>query len=300
MMAYLLLALAAIFWGGNYVAGHVLVSHINPYALSIARWGLTTLLMLSLYWKVIRAEWHFLSEKWLLNTLYAFLGQVCFPLTLYIGLQYTSSLNAAIYISTTPCIVLLINFFLFKETITLRNIVGVIISTLGVIYLSYCNTSEGLAFSSFGIGDLLTIVSALSWAFYCALLRLKDKRVTQTAFVGFCSLIGTLILIPIYIGYLLFTQDTALFVQDFSFTVLFGIVYLVLFPSWLAYVFWNKGVSMIGTTRSEIFTHVIPLSGGLLSIVLLGEKIHLYHLISLILIVLGIICCSGTSKKIDK
>lgn len=300
MMAYLLLALAAIFWGGNYVAGHVLVSHINPYALIIARWGLTTLLMFSLYWKVIRAEWHFLSEKWLLNTLYAFLGQVCFPLTLYIGLQYTSSLNAAIYISTTPCIVLLINFFLFKETITLRNIVGVIVSTLGVIYLSYCNTSEGLAFSSFGIGDLLTIVSALSWAFYCALLRLKDKRVTQTAFVGFCSLIGTLILIPIYIGYLLFTQDTAFFVQDFSFTVLFGIVYLVLFPSWLAYVFWNKGVSMIGTTRSEIFTHVIPLSGGLLSIVLLGEKMHLYHLISLILIVLGIICCSGTSKKMDK
>lgn len=300
MMAYLLLALAAIFWGGNYVAGHVLVSHINPYALSIARWGLTTLLMFSLYWKVIRAEWHFLSEKWLLNTLYAFLGQVCFPLTLYIGLQYTSSLNAAIYISTTPCIVLLINFFLFKETITLRNIVGVIVSTLGVIYLSYCNTSEGLAFSSFGIGDLLTIVSALSWAFYCALLRLKDKRVTQTAFVGFCSLIGTLILIPIYIGYLLFTQDTAFFVQDFSFTVLFGIVYLVLFPSWLAYVFWNKGVSMIGTTRSEIFTHVIPLSGGLLSIVLLGEKMHLYHLISLILIVLGIICCSGTNKKMDK
>lgn len=299
-MAYLLLALAAIFWGGNYVAGHVLVSHINPYALSIARWGLTTLLMFSLYWKVIRTEWHFLSEKWLLNTLYAFLGQVCFPLTLYIGLQYTSSLNAAIYISTTPCIVLLINFFLFKETITLRNIVGVIVSTLGVIYLSYCNTSEGLAFSSFGIGDLLTIVSALSWAFYCALLRLKDKRVTQTAFVGFCSLIGTLILIPIYIGYLLFTQDTAFFVQDFSFTVLFGIVYLVLFPSWLAYVFWNKGVSMIGTTRSEIFTHVIPLSGGLLSIVLLGEKMHLYHLISLILIVLGIICCSGTSKKMDK
>lgn len=299
-MAYLLLALAAIFWGGNYVAGHILVNHINPYALSFARWGLTALLMFSLYWKVIRDEWHFLSEKWLLNSLYAFLGQVCFPLTLYIGLQYTSSLNAAIYISTTPCIVLLINFFLFKETITLRNIVGVIVSTFGVIYLSYFNTREGVIFSSFGIGDLLTIVSALSWAFYCALLRLKDKRVTQTAFVGFCSLLGTLILIPIYIGYLLLTHDITLFTQDYSFTVLLGIVYLVLFPSWLAYVFWNKGVAMIGTTRSEVFTHVIPLSGGLLSIVLLGEKMHLYHLISVILIVLGIICCSGTSKKMSK
>lgn len=290
-MAYLLLTLAAIFWGGNYVAGHILVDYINPYALSVLRWGFTTLLMFLLYWKMIRSQWHFLSEKWLINSLYAFLGQVCFPLTLYIGLQYTSSLNAAIYISTTPCIVLLINFFLFKESITLRNIIGVIISTIGVIYLSYATTKG--KFSSFGIGDLFTIISALSWAFYCALLRLKDKRVTHTAFVSFCSLVGTLILIPIYIIYMLVSKNTVILIQGFSINVVFGIIYLVLFPSWLAYVFWNKGISIIGTTRSEIFTHVIPISGGLLSITLLGEKIHFYHLISLILIIFGIICCSG-------
>ena len=295
MMAYLLLIFAAIFWGGNYVAGHILVSHINPYLLSIIRWGLTTLLMFTLYWKVIRNNWHLLSERWAFNTLYAFLGQVCFPLTLYIGLQYTSSLNAAIYISTTPCIVLLINFFLFKDAITLRNIVGVMISTIGVMYLSYFSTKA--TFASFGIGDLLTIVSAISWAFYCALLRLKDKRIDHTAFISFCSLVGTIILIPIFIGYLLFTPNNIMFIQEFSFNVLLGVIYLVLFPSWLAYVFWSKGVAMIGTTRSEIFTHVIPLSGGLLSIVLLGEKIHLYHFISLILIVLGIICCSGKRRE---
>lgn len=296
-MAYILLALAAIFWGGNYVAGHILVGHINPYALSVARWGLTTLLMFTLYWKTIRNEWHFLSEKWAINTLYAFLGQVCFPLTLYIGLQYASSLNAAIYISTTPCIVLILNSFFFKETITLRNIIGVVVSTMGVIYLSYFNADTHGGFSSFGMGDLLTIASALSWALYCALLRLKDKRVTHTAFVGFCSLSGTLILIPIYFGYVYLTGNSTIFIQGSSFSVWFGIIYLVIFPSWLAYVFWNKGVSMIGTTRSEIFTHVIPISGGLLSILLLGEKIHVYHLISLVLIVIGIVCCSGKRKS---
>jgi len=78
-MAYLLLILAAIFWGGNYVAGHILVSNINPYLLAIMRWGLTTLLMFSLYWKVIRQEWHLLAEKWedyriILYSLYIFLN----------------------------------------------------------------------------------------------------------------------------------------------------------------------------------------------------------------------------------
>lgn len=54
---------------------------------------------------------------------------------------------------------------------------------------------------------------------------------------------------------------------------------------------------MIGTTRSEIFTHIIPVSGGLLSIVLLDEQIHLYHVIALVMIIFGIVCCSGKNKE---
>jgi len=298
-MAYLLLALAGVFWGGNYVAGHMLVGYINPYALSILRWGLTSLLMFALYWKTIRKEWHLLTEHIALNTLYSFLGQVCFPLTLYIGLQYTSSLNASIYISATPCLVLLINVLFFRERISARNVLGAVISTSGVIYLAFSNSDGVSSLSSFEIGDVLTIASALSWAFYCALLRLKDKRVTHTAFVGFCSLVGTIILIPIYLAYLFFSKEPVVVSHGFSLYPLIVVVYLVIFPSWLAYVFWNKGVSMIGTTRSEIFTHIIPVSGGLLSILLLGERLHTYHIISLVLIVCGIICCSGKNRKND-
>jgi len=295
-MPYLLLILSTLFWGGNYVAGHMLVSTVNPYLLSLIRWGLTSALMFSLYWQTIKNEWHYLTENLLINSLYAFLGQVCFPLTLYIGLQYTSALNAAIYISVTPCLVIIINFLFFHEKITRRNIVGAGVSTAGVIYLAYANARGGSSFSAFGVGDILTIISALSWAFYCAFLRLKDKRVTNTAFVGFCSLVGTIILLPIYLGYRLFSHDDSLLTQAINFPTVLGVLYLVIFPSWLAYVFWNKGVSMIGTTRSEIFTHIIPVSGGLLSILLLGETFQTYHLISLVLIVFGITCCSGKSK----
>ncbi|MBG6025969.1 DMT family transporter [Proteus mirabilis] len=295
-MAYLLLALAAIFWGGNYVAGHLLVGYINPYLLSVLRWGFTSILMFILYWKVIRKEWHLLTEHLGINTLFAFLGQVSFPLTLYIGLQYTSSLNAAIYISATPCLVLIINFLFFREHISTRNVIGAIVSTIGVIYLAYAGSDGEASFSSFGIGDVLTIISALSWAFYCALLRLKDKRVTHTSFVGFCSLIGTAILIPMYLVYLFYAKETPVTMGSDYFYPALGVAYLVIFPSWLSYVFWNKGVAMIGTTRSEIFTHLIPVSGGLLSIILLDEKIHLYHVISLVMIIFGIVCCSGKNK----
>lgn len=295
-MAYLLLALAAVFWGGNYVAGHLLVGYIDPYLLSLLRWGLTSILMFTLYRKVICKEWHLLTEHLAINTLFSFLGQVSFPLTLYIGLQYTSSLNAAIYISATPCVVLIINFLFFREHISIRNITGAVVSTIGVIYLAYSDTNGESSFSSFGIGDILTIISALSWALYCALLRLKDKRVSHTSFVSFCSLIGTIILIPMYLVYLFYSKETVTTPHDDYLFPALGVAYLVIFPSWLSYVFWNKGVGMIGTTRSEIFTHVIPVSGGLLSIILLDDKIYMYHIIALVMIIFGIVCCSGKNK----
>lgn len=295
-MPYILLTLAAVFWGGNYVAGSILVQYINPYALSVFRWGFTTILMFSLYWKIIVKEWHLLMSNVKLNVLYALLGQILFPLTLYIGLQYTSSLNASIYISSTPCLVLLINALFFHERISWQNIVGVIVSTTGVVYLAFSNaTDERL--SAFGIGDILTILSALSWACYCALLRLKDRRVTNTAFVGFTSLCGTIILIPVYLIYCYHAGNVTMFKNSPSLYPLLGAVYLVIFPSWLSYVFWNKGVQLIGTTRSEIFTHIIPLSGGLLSIILLDQQFHYYHLITLLLIVTGIALCSGHKQK---
>lgn len=298
-MPYFLLLFASIFWGGNYVVGHIVVNTINPYFLSFIRWGLTSLLMFSLYYKVIKREWRYLVENMAMNTLYSLLGQVLFPLTLYIGLQYTSSLNTSIYISSTPCLVLLINKIFFKEKISARNIMGVIVSTIGVVHLALSNSTESGSggFSHFGLGDIMTIISALSWAGYCSLLRLKDKRVTQTAFVGFCSLIGTVILIPIYILYLVFSTGSAIFVNTPNIYSILGIIYLVIFPSWLAYVFWGKGVQLIGTTRSEIFTHGIPISGGLLGIIFLGDTLETYHIISLICIVFGIICCSTSKGK---
>lgn len=294
-MPYILLTLAAIFWGGNYVAGSLLVHYINPYALSIFRWGLTTILMFTLYWRVIIKEWSLLKGNIKINAIYALLGQITFPLTLYIGLQYTSSLNASIYISSTPCLVLLINALFFHESISWRNILGVVVSTAGVVYLAFSNAHDG-GLSTFGIGDILTIVSAISWAGYCALLRLKEKRVTNTAFVGFTSLLGTIILLPVYFIYCYCVGSLTIFNQTPSLYPVLGAIYLVIFPSWLAYVFWNKGVQLIGTTRSEIFTHVIPVSGGLLSIVLLNQKFQFYHFLTLLLIIVGIALCSGKTE----
>lgn len=296
-MAYLLLSLAAIFWGGNYVVGHVLVQYVDPYFLSLIRWGGTTVLIALIYGKSLKKDLPALCKNIRLNIVLSFLGQVSFPLSLYIGLQYTSSLNAAIYISSTPCMVLFINYFIFNDRISLRNMLGVLVSTAGVLYMAFSSSRGGNRLSSFGWGDILTIVSALSWAFYCALLRLKDKEVKNTSFVAFCSLLGTLILIPLFVIHALFSNDYHGAIYHFNSVSVTGVIYLIVFPSWLSYVFWSKGVSLIGTTRSEIYTHLIPVSGGVMGILFLGDRVELYHIVTLLLIVFGIVCCSVKNDR---
>lgn len=296
-MPYLLLTLAACFWGGNYVVGHVLVNFVDPVLLSSARWLFTAIFLLVIYYKQIRKQWRAMKRSFHIITLLALFGQVLFPLTLYIGLQYTSSLNAAIYLSTTPALVLLINKVIFKEVITTQNIAGVIISSFGVAWLVMQGDIWRLdILKQLNRGDLWTMGSALSWAFYCAFLRLKPHEVGGNAFVAISATVGAIVLLPILVVSMAKNGIPAL--VGFSHSGLaIGILYLIVFPSWLSYLLWNKGIQVIGATRGEVFSHIIPLSGGLFSVLFLSVPLHLYHLVSALLIICGIALCSVKLTK---
>ena len=296
-MPYLLLSLAACFWGGNYVVGHLLVAQIDPIVLSEARWLITAFLLMGIYFRQVAVQWQAMKRAKYTLFFLALCGQVLFPVTLYIGLQYTSSLNAAIYLSTTPALVLLINKFIFKEAISRRNIYGVVLSSLGVIYLVmqgdllHLNTLKNL-----NRGDAWTMGSAISWALYCAFLRLKPKQVGGNAFVAVSAAIGAIVLLPV-----LFFHSASHHASDmmlyFNPGFLLGLGYLVIFPSWLSYLLWNKGIQAIGATRGEVYSHLIPLSGGVFSVLFLHVPLHGFHLISALLITLGITLCSLSPKQ---
>ena len=95
-MPYLLLTLAALFWGGNYVVGHILVQGADPILMTEARWALTAILLVLLYQRQIRDSRLLFRQNAQTLLILTLCGQVSFPLTLYIGLQSTSALNAAI------------------------------------------------------------------------------------------------------------------------------------------------------------------------------------------------------------
>jgi drug/metabolite transporter (DMT)-like permease len=296
-MPYLLLSLAACFWGGNYVVGHILVAHTDPILLSAARWVLTAILLVGLYSRQIRAQWPVMKRSFSVLAFLALFGQVLFPLTLYIGLQYTSSLNAAIYLSTTPVLVLLINRYIFKEKISVHNIAGVVLSSFGVVWLVMQGDLLHLdTLKNLNRGDLWTMGSAASWAVYCAFLRTKPREVGGNAFVAVSAAFGAVVLLPVLL-ISMFEHGLPSTREYLQPEFLSGLAYLIIFPSWLSYLLWNKGIQAIGATRGEVFSHLIPLTGGLFSVMFLNVTLHPFHLVSTILIICGIALCSRSAQK---
>lgn len=295
-MPYVMLSLAAIFWGGNYVVGKIMVVNMDPILLSEFRWLLTSIILVIFNFLAIKENINLIIRNKKSIILLAILGQVMFPVALYIGLQYTTSLNAAIYLSSTPGLVLAFNWMFFRDYISKSNIVGVIISTLGVAWLVTKGDITNLQFlEKINRGDYWTMISAVSWAIYCSFLRKKPKEISGNVFVTACAIVGAIILIPFSLINIIYNGASLTFAPDFS-NVL-GMAYLVIFPSWLSYLFWSKGISIIGATRGEIFTHLIPLSAGVLSVIFLQMKLAQYHVVSIFAICIGVFLCSRHGKK---
>lgn len=289
-MAYWSLALAAIFWGGNYVVGKLMVADIDPILLSELRWSLTSIILVMFNFGALRANFPLIKSNAKTIVPLAILGQILFPVTLYVGLQYTSSLNAAIYLSATPSIVLSLNWLFFRDYISKSNIIGVIISTAGVVWLVTQGDVSNLKFlDSINRGDLWTMLSAVSWGFYCSFLRKKPKALAGNVFVTSCAIVGATVLIPFS---LFAVSSGASMAISWTTGTIIGLAYLVIFPSWLSYLLWSKGISEIGATRGEIFTHLIPLSAGILSVLFLGVKLSTYHIVSVVAICIGVFLCS--------
>ena len=188
--------------------------------------------------------------------------------------------------------VLAINKLVFNNHISKNNIFCMLLSTLGVIYLIFKGDFTNIeTLKNLNQGDLWAMGSAISWAFYCSSLRIKDKAISRNVFVTVSSVLGALILLPISIIYFILFPVTD-FTPYLQSNFILGLLYLVLFPSWLAYLFWNKGIMEIGATRGEIYTHLIPLSGGLFGIVFLNVEINWFHIVSAFLIIIGVVLCS--------
>ena len=281
---HLLLVLTTLFWSGNFVLGRAVHTVFTPFTLSFWRWAVALAILLPLVWTSLRDQAPLLRPRqWGLLLILSILGVVNFNTFVYIGLQTTTATNAVIMLSVTPVLIVAISFLLLRQTVTGWQMLGIMISLTGVLVIISRGHWETLLARQFNAGDLWIMAAILSWALYSVGLQWRPAELRPLNFQAMTMLIGIVILAPLYGWDLVHGQ---VFVVNT--TTIGSILYLALFPSILAYIFWNRAVAELGANRSGQFLHLMPAFGAMLSMIFLGERLYEFHGIGITLIALGI------------
>ncbi|SFC32795.1 Threonine/homoserine efflux transporter RhtA [Marinospirillum celere] len=293
-LAYLLLILTTLFWGGNFVVGRAVHAEIPPLALAWWRWLVALLFILPF---IVRPLWQarqiFISH-WKLLSLMSLLGVTGFNTLVYLGLQSLPASNAILLLSACPVFILAFSWVLFGEKINQLQIAGMLVSLMGIIALvSKGSPLEVLNHLATGNGNLWVLSAVICWALYSALLRKRPTGLPGMAFFGLTVILGWLFLTPFYLYELLVLEQSL----AFNTTSLLSIGYVAVFASIAAFLFWNKGVEILTPNRAGYFIHLIPVWGLLLASVFLGERLEAFHWLGVAFIFVGIWLATVLGRK---
>jgi len=279
---YLLLTLAVLFWAGNFILGRAFHGIIPPVALAFWRWLGAALLITWPALPHLRRDRQTLFRHWPVILLLATVGIAAFNTLAYSGLQYTEALNAFLIQSLMPVMIVLLSFLIFRERVTKLQCVGILVSLCGAVTIIARGDIAVLLALSVNRGDLLVSAAIACYAAYSVMLR-KRPHVHPLAFIAVIFWLGTLILLPLYLWETL--TVATMVVRPVTLLVL---GYVMVFPSIVSYLCYNRGVELVGANRAGLFIHLMPVFGSLMAMLFLGERFYWYHGLGILLIGAGI------------
>ena len=236
---YLFLALANLFWAGNYVFGEMVTREISPISLTFFRWAFAVLPLIALAWLVERPDWRAAWREWKLHLLQSVLGLTGYTLLLYAALGLTGAVNASVISAINPATIALGAAIFLHERLNRVQSLGIAVAFVGVSVVLTGGDLGELIEQGFGVGDLLVIGSVIAWTVYSLISRrLETPPITATSVQAVFAVVTMLPLIAFTGVSLPSTTGGAL-----------GLAYIVVFPSMAGYALWNIGASRVGPAR---------------------------------------------------
>jgi drug/metabolite transporter (DMT)-like permease len=284
--AWTLLALANLFWAGNIVLGRGVVGMVPPIALAYWRWTGAFLIAFGFAWPYLKRDAPILLRHWRMMLLLSATGIATYNTMSYIGLTGTTALNVLLLQSAGPLIIILWTFVLFGERPSLRQSAGVLLSLAGVATIAAQGSLENLLSLALNRGDVWILAAMAIYGIYAAMFR-RRPGVHPLSFLVATMGIGSVMILPFYVweaalGYRIEEGPRAWF----------ALAYIAVFPSFIAYLFFNRGIELIGAGRASQSWHLMPVFGSILAVLFLGETFYVYHAIGIALIGIGILLAS--------
>lgn len=269
-------------WGANTVFAKLAVGEVSPMMLTAWRWLGVVILAWILAYRGIRSEWATLRANiWYLFAMGA-LGFTAFNGLFYMAAHDTTALNMGIIQGTIPVFVVLGAFLVFRERVGVVQSLGVLITLVGVALVATEGQLGRVLEMVFNRGDLMIMTACFLYAGYTIWLRNKPN---VSALTWFAMLATAALIASIPAAVIEWQLGIGMYPTPKAWGVL---VLIIIFPSFMAQVFFIRGVEILGPGRAGIFVNLVPILASLAAVLVLGEVFMWYHAVALLLVLGGI------------
>jgi drug/metabolite transporter (DMT)-like permease len=275
-----LVNLATLTWATNMVLGRWLRDDIGPLTLAAARFLIASLFFAALLRRRPAEERRLGRDRWLLLGM-ALSGVAVFTPTLYLGLRFTTAVNATLINGFGPLITGLLAAVLIREPMSTRQLTGAIVGLAGVIVLI---SGGSLAFWQAvrgNVGDLIVLGAVALWGLYSVLGHQVMRHRSALSATALSVFLG---LLPLLLAA---AWEVRTFPVSAHSQLILAVLYIGIAPAVIGFLSWNAGIRRLGASGAMVFYNMLPLYGALLGYLFLGESIGSAHLLGGALIIGG-------------
>ena len=288
-----MLVCATLFWSGNFIVGKfAFLENIPPLSLVFYRWSLVWIILLPFTYKEIIKYKDTIFNNLPLLFFLGFTSVGLFNSFTYLSLIHTQVINSTLFNTAIPAVIILLCFLFKIEKTNKFQILGLIISVLGILSIITKLDIKIFLSLNFNKGDIIMIGGVITWGIYSTLLKKKKFTLPLLTLVHVICTFGLICVFPQF--FYEFSQGQ--FIQ-FNTNLFYILIFLALFPSIGSYYCWAGAVSIIGANRAGIFLSLIPLFSTIMAIAFYKEQFQFFHLIGAILIIIGLFLSNKEIKN---
>jgi drug/metabolite transporter (DMT)-like permease len=287
-----MMVLVVIFYAGNILTGKA-INELPPFTIAFFRLLIAFVVVFPIGF---RSAWNHRStfmgykKPFLLMTL---TGITFFNTFIYGALQFTTASNVSVLESVIPVMTVILSAFILKERLQSIQWVGVLISFIGAIWVVLNGRIFNLAAIDWNIGDAIMIGAIISWAVYSIYVKQYMHLFPAYAALLVMTGISILVLFPIVLLEWFVKGVPSLGSPHH----VIGLLYIGIFPSFIALIFYNRAVHLLSASKAAVFLNFLPVVTMVGAYLWLGETISVMQIIGALVVISGVILTTQGSVK---
>jgi drug/metabolite transporter (DMT)-like permease len=282
--AFTFLALANLFWAGNWVLGRALRDAFDPVSLNFYRWVIAVVVLAPFALRGLAAKRDVIRRHAGILALLAVLSVSIFQSLVYLGLQSTTAVNAVLINCSGPLFILLFAWLLEGERATLRQLAGFVVCVAGILVILSHGELATLRQLEFRSGDAWIVLAIAIWGVYSVLLKRRPPELGGVHFLFVIAVAGVVFLAPVFVFQAIQAPPRTPTMVEAA-----AVLYVGLAASVASFLLWNRGVAVVGANAAGFSLYLLPTFGTLLAIAFLGETFGAFHAVGIATIIAGVV-----------